>query len=82
MRAFIAVTVAAGIFAVIVLQKQRATTPPQASAGQTAPAATPKAPAAAPSGQASAHNFPKRALDRAADVKRQVAEQRKGDETR
>lgn len=43
-----------------------------------------KAPVAQPSAtrEPSEHNWPKRALDRAADVRRQVTDQRKQDEPR
>ena len=81
MRAFIAVTLTAGIIAAIVMRKQPEPAAPQPAAQKTAPAALSKAQAAAPANQPSQH-WPKRALDRASDVKRQVAEQRKGDETR
>ncbi len=82
MRAFIAVTITAGIIAAIVLRKQPEPAAPQPAVQKTAPATLSKAPVAAPASEPSQHNWPKRALDRASDVKRQVAEQRKGDETR
>ena len=81
MRAFIGIAAAAGIIGAVVLQKQRVAAPeqrPAVEAAAAAPVSSKPAPAAQPSG----HNWPKSAVDRAADVKRQVAEQRKGDETR
>ncbi len=81
MRTFLGLAAAAGIIGLVVMQKQREQPKEQASAPkpptQTAAAAASAAPAAQPS-----QHWPKRALDRAADVKRQVADQRRGDETR
>ena len=76
---FLGLVAAAGIIGAVVLQKQRESTTPEPSTFK--PSAVKTAAAPAPPGQASQHNWPKRALDRAADVKRQVAEQRRGDET-
>ena len=81
MRTFVGLVIAAGIIGAVVLQKQRETSAPAASALKPSATKTTAAPAPAPAGEASKHNWPKRALDRAADVKRQVGEQRKGDET-
>ena len=79
MRTSLGLLLAAGTVAVILLKQREA---PVAQAPVVKPAvASAGAPAAAPPGQPS-QQWPKRALDRAADVKRQVGEQRKGDETR
>ena len=82
MRAFLGFLLAAGIIGGGLYHKQRGAA--HADAADLKPSAVPsaKAPAAAPPAQPSPHHWPKRALDRAADVKRQVADQRKTDETR
>lgn len=82
MRTLAGLVIAAGIIGAVVLHKQRESAGQQASALKPSPVTATGAPAPAPTGQASQHNWPKRALDRAADVKRQVGEQRKADETR
>ena len=79
MRTFVGLVITAGIIGAVVLHKQRDSVPTQASA-PTSPAVRAAAAAVpSPAGQPSQH-WPKRALDRAADVKRQVADQRKSDE--
>jgi hypothetical protein len=80
MRTSLGLLLAAGTIAVIVL-KQREVPVAESPAANRAVAPAAAAPAAVPAQQASQH-WPKRALDRAADVKRQVAEQRNADGTR
>ncbi len=83
MRLSAGLVIATAIVGLIVLQKQRdSATPENASSGTAPVVAKAAAPAAAPLAQASPQHWPKRALDRAADVKRQVADQRRSDETR
>ena len=82
MRTFLGLVAAAGIIGAVVMQKQRQATEKQPVAAKPAVVATAKAPAAAPAGQPPAQHWPKRALDRAADVKRQVADKNKADETK
>ena len=82
MRIFLGLLVAGGIVGAVVMQKQRQAPDKQPAAPKPAVVATAKAPTAAPAGQPAAQHWPKRALDRAADVKRQVADKNKADETR
>ena len=76
MRAALAFIITAGIAGAVLLQKERESTP--SSRTPTAPRTL----SAAQAEQPVAQHWPKRALDRAADVKRQVTEQREDDETR
>ncbi len=82
MRTFLGLVVAAGIIGAVVIQKQRQAPDKQPAATTPAVVATTKAPVAAPAGQPTAQHWPKRALDRAADVKAQVADKNKRDETK
>jgi hypothetical protein len=83
MRLSAGLVIATALIGLAVLQNQRETAAPEKPASATAPTvAKATAPAAAPITQDNAQHWPKRALDRAADVKRQVADQRKSDETR
>lgn len=81
MRTFIGLVVAAGIIYVVV-QKRGEQPNGERPAAKPVVASTAAASKAAPVAEPAANHWPKRALDRANDVKRQVAEQRKGDETR
>ena len=81
MRTFLGLLVAGGIIAAVVLHKQRESAAPGPSALTPSPLSSAAAPALVPAGEPAKHNWPKRALDRAADVKRQVGEKRKSDET-
>ncbi len=72
MRIVLALVAALAIGGGVVAHKHRTTTPVVA---QTA------AKVSAPSPTLSQHNWPKRSLDRAHDVKRQVLKQRKADGT-
>ena len=74
MRTFIRFVIAVGIGGAVLLQKQREQAPPASTTKRASAAARP---AGAPIEQPSQQNWPKRALDRAANVKRQAAEQRK-----
>ena len=81
MRVSAGVVITIGIVAVVVLQKHREPAAPQQPT-QTSAAPAVAGSVAAPEAQAIAQHWPKSALDRAADVRRQVAEQRKSDGTR
>jgi hypothetical protein len=76
MRALIVVVLAVAIIAAVL--KHRNGAEPDTPTQQPTPAQQQTSAAREPS----QHNWPKRSLDRAADVKRQVAEQRKEDGTR
>ena len=76
MRMFLVLAVAVAAVAGVMTRGQRGQSdapPAQAVVAQ---------PTAAASAEPSEHNWPKRALNRAADVKRQVADQRKEDAVR
>ena len=76
MRKFIVIAVLAGLTWLFVVQKRNE--PPKSAPGKvTAQAATTTSPR-----PVSEHNWMKRSLDRAGEVKRQVAQQRKEDGTR
>ena len=83
MRTFMGLVIAVGIGAAVLVQKQRQQSKPAAEITETtAVARASAAPSAAAAGPASEQNWPKRALDRAAEVKRQVAEQHKQNDTK
>ncbi len=72
MRIGIGLVIVGAVVAGIVMDRHRekpAAPPPAVAASVAAPVTSPR--------QASEHNWPKSALDRVADVKRQVAEKRK-----
>jgi hypothetical protein len=76
MRKFLVIAVLAGLAWVFVVQKRNEPqkNPAEKVTAQTATTASPR--------PVSEHNWMKRSLDRASDVKRQVAQQRKEDGTR
>ena len=73
MRLSAGLVIATAITGLVVLQQRR-------ESGQAQQPTAAIDAAAAPTGQAGQRHWPTRALDRAADVKRQLADQRKGDE--
>ena len=83
MRAAIAFIITAGVAGAVVLQKQRESQHVEPAAAKPAAVSAAQGPAPSAGGkQPVAQHWPKRALDRAADVKRQVGDQRNSDETR
>ena len=83
MRKAIAFIIIVGVAGAIVLQKQRASQHAESADAKPASFSAAQAPAgSAAAQQPVAQHWPKRALDREADVKRQVGEQRNSDETR
>lgn len=82
MRTILGLVAAAGIIGAVVMHKQRQAPEEQPVAAKPAVGAIAKAPVAAPAGQPPAQHWPKRSLDRAADVKRQVADKNKADESK
>jgi hypothetical protein len=76
MRKFLVIAVLAGLTWLFVVQKRNESPKnvPEKVAAQTATTASPR--------PVSEHNWMKRSLDRAGEVKRQVAQQRKEDRTR
>jgi cytoskeletal protein RodZ len=76
MRKFLVVAILAGLAWLFVLQKrnEHQKAGPEKSVAQTTASASPR--------PVSEHDWMKRSLDRAAEVKKQVAQQRKEDGTR
>jgi hypothetical protein len=79
MRKFLVLTVLAGLTILFVVQKRNESAKPAPSEKKVAVQNTTSSQTPRP---ASEHNWMKNSLDRATDVKRQVAQQRKEDGTR
>ena len=77
MRKFLVITVLAGLTWLFVVQKRSESAKPE----QKSKTVTQVAPSASPR-PVSEHNWMKNSLDRANEVKREVAQQRKADGTR
>jgi hypothetical protein len=79
MRKFLVLTVLAGLTLLFVVQKRNEAAKPGPAEKKVAVQNATSSPAPRP---VSEHNWMKRSLDRANDVKKQVAQQRKEDGTR
>jgi len=70
---FLLLLLSLGAGGAMLVNARRTQTPPNSVASESAPVAAPKV-------AVSQHNWPKHALDRTAEMKRQVADQRKQDD--